>query len=273
MRNVLIVGATRGLGSSLAHQYAKQGMNVYCTARYSVPQSSVPNIHWISNIDITAEGAGRRISAQWSADGKIDLLIICSGYFATETLEHLDYEKEVAMYKTCAIGPTFLVQHLVHAGLLKTGSRVVLVGGESGSVSLRHESGPGGNYGGHGSKAALNMVGRLLSIDLKEKGIAVGIVHTGYLRKENHNGVFEVSGDKEGEFTVVYAREGKLANVRNLAVKPDEAALALRSWIDTFDMAKTGQLWSVRGPAGIKHLEDVLGKPVDALPTPMQLPW
>jgi len=56
------------------------------------------------------------------------------------------------------------------------------------------------------------------------------------------------------------------------AVKPDEAATALRAWIDTFDMSKTGQLWSVRGPVGIKTAEAVLG-PIDTLPTPLQLPW
>lgn len=206
MRNILIVGATRGLGHSLATQYAKQGMHVYATARYSIPQTPVPGIHWISNIDITSEGAGRRITAQWEEETKIDLLVICAGYFATETIDELNYEKEVTMYKTNVIGPTFLIQHLVNAGLLKKNSRVVLVGGESGSVTLRHEVEGGGNYGGHGSKAALNMVGKLLSIDLKPKDIAVAIVHTGYLRKEMADGFFE-SGQKGGKCSLDYAKQ------------------------------------------------------------------
>ena len=66
----------------------------------------------------------------------------------------------------------------------------MLVGDESGSVGLRHESGGGGDYGGRGSKAALNMVGKLLSIDLKERGIPVAVVHTGYLRKEYRDWFF-----------------------------------------------------------------------------------
>jgi NAD(P)-dependent dehydrogenase (short-subunit alcohol dehydrogenase family) len=188
MRNVLIVGATRGLGHSLASQYAKQGFVVYATARYSSPQMPEHGIHWISNIDITHEGAGRRIANLYEEGTKIDLLIICASYFAMETLEDPLWDKEVTMYKTCAIGPVFLIHHLVHAKLLKENSRVIVVGSEAGSVTLRQE---GGNYGGHGSKAALNMVGRLLSFDLKPLGIAVGIVHTGYLRKENKEGYFE----------------------------------------------------------------------------------
>ncbi|KAF2793144.1 oxidoreductase [Melanomma pulvis-pyrius CBS 109.77] len=252
MRNILIVGATQGLGHSLALQYAKAGFSVYATARYSVPQTATPNLHWISKIDITDQGAGRRIAAHWEEGTKIDLLVICAGYFATESLDELNYDKQVRMYKTVAIAPPFLIHHLVTAGLLKTNSKVVLVGSEGGSIGLRHEVGGGGNYGGHGSKAALNMVGKLLSIDLKPKGIVVGIVHTGYLRKENKDGFFEI-GDKH-------------------AVKPDEAAVALRTWVDTFDMEKAGQFWSVRGAADIKTAEAVLG-PLDTLPTPLELPW
>jgi NAD(P)-dependent dehydrogenase (short-subunit alcohol dehydrogenase family) len=60
----------------------------------------------------------------------------------------------------------------------------------------------GGNYGGHGSKAALNMTAKLLSIDLEKKGIAVSVVHTGYLRKQNPDGFFE-KGGPDGMFYVL----------------------------------------------------------------------
>ncbi|ORY15847.1 oxidoreductase [Clohesyomyces aquaticus] len=250
MRNILIIGATRGLGHSLALQYAKKGMVVYATARYSTPQTPSHGIHWIANVDVSHEGAGRRIAAHWEEETKIDLVVISATYFASETFEDLHWDKEVAMYKTVAIGPVFLIQHLVHSGLLKKNSRIVLVGSENGSIGLRHESGGAGNYGGHGSKAALNMVGKLLSIDLKPKEIPVAIVHTGYLRKENKEGFFEHGG----------------------VVKPDEAATALREWLESFDMSKTGEFWAVRGPADIKTAEVVLG-PLDTLPTPLQLPW
>lgn len=84
---------------------------------------------------------------------------------------------ECSRYTTSAIGPVFVVHHLVKGGLLAGGSKIILVSSESGSIKLRHESEGGGNYGHHASKSALNMVGRLLSLDLKEKDIAVGIVH------------------------------------------------------------------------------------------------
>lgn len=69
------------------------------------------------------------------------------------------------------------MHHLVKAGILAKGSKIILVSSESGSITLRHEKEGGGNYAHHASKSALNMVGKLLSLDLKDKGIAVGIVH------------------------------------------------------------------------------------------------
>ena len=97
---------------------------------------------------------------------------------------------------TSAVAPPFIVKELLAAGALKeNGGKVILIGSESGvsiqthsghmhliltfpqSVTLRHEKEGGGNYGHHASKAAVNMVGKLLALDLKDKGIAVGVIH------------------------------------------------------------------------------------------------
>jgi len=95
------------------------------------------------------------------------------------------------MYATCAIGPTILVTALANAGdaLLDAKSKVVFVSSESGSIALRHESEGGGNYGHHASKSALNMCAKLLSLDLKARGVSVGVVHPGFMRTDMTKGV------------------------------------------------------------------------------------
>lgn len=93
------------------------------------------------------------------------------------------------MYTTSSIAPVFVVHSLVHAGLLKSGSKIILVSSEAGSITLRHEKEGGGNYAHHASKAALNMAGKLLAIDLKEKGIIISIIHPGFMRTEMTKGV------------------------------------------------------------------------------------
>ncbi|KAI5204755.1 NAD(P)-binding protein [Aureobasidium subglaciale] len=254
MSTVLVVGATRGLGLELAKQYADRGNTVYGTARSSKPQDAPTTINWIDGIDVAEETAGAKLAK--SLDGqKLDVVILAAGYFGFETFDKLDFEKELLMYKTSAIGPVFIAQNLHKARLLLKGSKIIIVSSESGSIALRHESEGGGNYGHHASKAASNMVGKLLSLDLKEHGVAVGIVHPAFMRTEMTKGVgFDKYWDAGG------------------AVTPDVSAKSVIEFVDTFDISKTGQYWAPRGPGDIGTAEDVLG-PKDQLPTPLQLPW
>lgn len=118
--------------------------------------------------------------------------LITAGRFSTEDFSKEsgpNWDEEVTMYTTSSIAPVFLVHRLFHAGLLSKGSKVVLVSSESGSITLRHEQEGGGNYAHHASKAALNMTGKLLSLDMKDAGVVVSIVHPGFMRTEMTKGV------------------------------------------------------------------------------------
>lgn len=178
MAKVLVVGASRGLGASLVKQYAATSSQVFATSRSSSPPQSSEKITYIPKIDVASEDAGVQLVSHIKSH-KLDTVIVTAGYFATESFHSPNWEAQVKMYTTSSIGPVFIVHHLVEAGLVSQGSKIILVSSESGSITLRHESEGGGNYGHHASKSALNMVGKLLSLDLKEKGIAVGIVHPG----------------------------------------------------------------------------------------------
>ncbi|CAG8404335.1 unnamed protein product [Penicillium salamii] len=251
MTNILILGATRGLGASLRSLYStKPETHVFATSRSSRDPS--PGVTWLNGIDISQPDVGQKLVSQLPST-KISTAIITAGYFGFETFDSPDWEKQVQMYTTSAIGPVFVVHNLVKAGLLDQGSKVILVSSEGGSITLRHEKEGGGNFGHHASKAALNMVGKLLSFDLKPKGIAVGLVHPGFMRTEMTKSVgFDKYWDAGG------------------AVTPDQAAETLASFIDEFDINKTGEFWAPAGPRDIGTAEDVLGK---NLSTPLQLPW
>ncbi|OAL56252.1 NAD(P)-binding protein [Pyrenochaeta sp. DS3sAY3a] len=260
MSTILIVGATRGLGASLVQKYAENpSNNVLATARSSEPPSNTKNITYIPSIDLESPEAGK-VLLQFLDKHKIstlDIVIITAGYFATESLKEPSFSAQERMYRTCVIGPTILVTALANHSdsLLSSKSKVIFVSSESGSIALRHEKEGGGNYGHHASKTALNMSAKLLSLDLKERGVAVVAVHPGFMRTEMTRNVgFDKYWDDGG------------------AVTPDVAAESLVEWIETFDISKTGQYWAPRGPADIGTAEPVLG-PKDKLPTPLQLPW
>lgn len=189
MPNVLVVGATRGLGAEVAKHYAsKTDHNVTGTARSSPSKDLPGNITWISGIDIATPSAGSTLASSLSSR-KQDIVVVTAGFFPKETFEELDWEAELNTYKVCAMGPLFIVQALWKAGLLARGAKVVLVSSEAGSIGLRHESEGGAMYAHHGSKAALNMVGKLISMNLKDEGVAVGMVHPGFMRTEMTKGV------------------------------------------------------------------------------------
>ncbi len=151
----------------------------------------------------------------------LPILVLCTNYLCS-----------LMDQATSSISPPFIVHALTRAKRLVKGSKVVLVSSESGSITLRHEKEGGGNYAHHASKSALNMVGKLLSLDLKEKEIIIHMVHPGFMRTEMTKGVgFDKYWDDGG------------------AVTPDEAAKSLMEWTEKLDMSKTGEYWAPRGPS------------------------
>jgi NAD(P)-dependent dehydrogenase (short-subunit alcohol dehydrogenase family) len=143
-------------------------------------------------------------------------VIITAGYFVTESLAEPSFSAQERMYKTCAIGPTILVTALANDSktLLDSNSKVIFVSSESGSIALRHESEGGGNYGHHASKSALNMCTKLLSLDLRERGVAVAAVHPGFMRTEMTKGVgFDKFWDEGGGTFSFRIRERPIADV------------------------------------------------------------
>lgn len=76
------------------------------------------------------------------------------------------------------------------------------------------------------------MVGKLLSLDLKEHGVVVSIVHPGFMRTEMTKGVgFDKYWDEGG------------------AVTPEEAAETMVKWVEGLGMEKSGEYWAPRGPS------------------------
>jgi NAD(P)-dependent dehydrogenase (short-subunit alcohol dehydrogenase family) len=211
------------------------------------------------------------MSNEAGADG---VQYITAGFFATEQFDKgPNFEDEIRMYTTSAIAPVFIVHRLVHANLLGKGSKVILVTSESGSLTLRHKVEGGGNYGHHASKAAENMVGKLLSLDLNDKEIIVTMVHPGFMKTEMTKsvGFDEFYEDGGGVYSIRFFGPKRRQWLTFMtAVTPEEAAQTLSEFVDTLDMSKSGTYWAPRGAGDIGTAEKVLGKD---LPKPLELPW
>ncbi|KXS18033.1 oxidoreductase [Gonapodya prolifera JEL478] len=259
MPTILIIGASRGLGSSLVREYASRAdHSVLATVRGSPPSSdsSTAGVRYIPGIDLSSKDAAAHLVTALAALDvtRVDVVLLVAGVFTKETLDAPDWDAEVAMYTIGCIAPVFLVTALSRAGVVGEGTKVVLITSEAGSVTLRHEMEGGENYAHHGSKAAENMVGRLLAMDLKHKGVAVVMVHPGFMRTEMTRGVgYDKYWDSGG------------------AVEPSVAASHLADFVDKHvSMEISGEFWAPLGPKGIGTIDVTVGTD---LPTPCRLPW
>ena len=91
------------------------------------------------------------------------------------------------MIDICGIGPLRVVNALVNNNLIKKQSgKIAIITSQAGSIQWREDQNPNGdNYGHHSSRACTNMIGRLLSFELKKNlGISLVLLHPGFNRTD-----------------------------------------------------------------------------------------
>eukprot|EP01127_Copromyxa_protea_P022104 TRINITY_DN7797_c0_g1_i1.p2 TRINITY_DN7797_c0_g1~~TRINITY_DN7797_c0_g1_i1.p2 ORF type:complete len:271 (-),score=50.12 TRINITY_DN7797_c0_g1_i1:20-832(-) len=182
-KTVLVTGGNRGIGLKLAQELVLGGATVYITSRDPV---TLPDITTISGIDVSEDACGEKLVEKLNGT-KIDILINNAGYFyePLETLQKLNFKEEMKMIDICALGPLRVTSALSNAGLLPEGSKVAIISSQGGSISWRFTQNPEGHdYGHHMSKAAANMMGVLLSQELKPSRITVYLLHPGFNKTE-----------------------------------------------------------------------------------------
>jgi NAD(P)-dependent dehydrogenase (short-subunit alcohol dehydrogenase family) len=81
-----------------------------------------------------------------------------------------------SVFRTNAFGPLILTQALLSNLTAVPNSRIRNITSRAGSIA----DNTGGNfYAYRSSKAALNMIGKSMAVDLKEKGVLVAMLHPG----------------------------------------------------------------------------------------------
>lgn len=174
MAAILISGAARGIGLALTRCFAARGDRVIALCRKASPElAQIEGIRIIDDVDVTHAPAVQRLQALLDKQ-PLDIVIHNAGVMSDENLQAFDLERIRYQFEVNSLGPLRLTQALLSN--LRNGSKVVLITSRMGSIG---DNSSGGMYGYRMSKAALNMAGKSLAIDLKPLGIAVGIFHPG----------------------------------------------------------------------------------------------
>lgn len=182
---VLITGSNRGIGFELATQFAAQGWDVIATSRSPHDDTALQALAAENeNVDVEyldlADHAGIDALAEKLTGTAIDVLInnaATSGGVFTDQFGSLNYAAVSELFDVNAIGALKISEAFVGHVAASERKLIITLNGEGGSIGQTR----GGTYLFGASKAALNMVMRKLSTDMKERGITVGLVTPGFV--------------------------------------------------------------------------------------------
>lgn len=210
----VITGSNRGIGLELCRQLSAREEAVIAVCRQSSAELDGLPVQVESGIELGSEAAiallANRLAGQPLAG-----LILNAGILEADGLENLSSDSLLRQFQINAMAPLLLCRALL--AHLEPGAKVALITSRMGSLD---DNSSGGYYGYRMSKAALNMAGRSLAVDLRPRGIAVAVLHPGMVATR----MVGFSG-----------------------IPPEQAARGLLERIDALSLESSGRFWHANG--------------------------
>lgn len=184
MSKILVTGANRGIGLEFCRQLQARGDDVIAVCRQASPQLQQLGMRVLEGIDVSKVEDVARLSHQLPGE-QLDVVINNAGILVRDSLEHMDFEGIAKQFEVNAMAPLRVATGLL--GQLASGAKLITITSSMGSIA---ENTSGGYYGYRMSKAAVNMAMKSLSVDLKDRGISVLVLHPGYVATDmtSHQG-------------------------------------------------------------------------------------
>lgn len=190
-RNVLITGASRGLGLCFARKYLEEGDTVFAGARdINSPlllklHKAYPNTLFQIKLEVTDTDSIEQVAEiMKSRTDRLDIIINNAAIHndsSFEILENTDIDDCLQVYDVNSLGPLRVVKAFLPFIRKSQSAKIINISSESGSIST---CGREKEFDYCMSKAALNMGTRLLSNYLRKDNITVLAVHPGWMRTD-----------------------------------------------------------------------------------------
>lgn len=179
---VLVTGANRGIGLEYARQFAARGYTVIGTARDPADAKELSAVaKRVEQLDVTDAASVAALARR--LDGvAIDILVNNAGMFDRRdvTVDTVDFGIMERTFAVNTLGPLRVVQGLLPN--LRQGKRKVIVNMSSQLGSIENSNGRW--YAYRSSKAALNQVNKILSVELGPEGFICTVLHPGWVRTD-----------------------------------------------------------------------------------------
>jgi NAD(P)-dependent dehydrogenase (short-subunit alcohol dehydrogenase family) len=215
MATALVTGANRGIGLELCRLLHDRGDTVIAACRHASADLRALGVRVEADVDVASDASVSALAKRMQ-NTTIDLLVHSAGILTHETLDALDVDAIRRQLEVNALGPLRVTAALLPS--LARGAKVAILTSRMGSIA---DNTSGAYYGYRMSKAAVNMAGVSLARDLAPRGIAVALLHPGFVRTEMTGG--------------------------NGNVGPREAARDLVARIDALTPETSGTFWHASG--------------------------
>lgn len=212
---VVVSGASRGLGLEFSKQLIERGDTVIALCRTASDELRALDVRVEADVDVAQDSMVPNITQRLQGV-TVDVLIHNAGILRKDTLDGLDFDELRLQFEVNALGPLRLTRAVMPH--LAQGAKIAIVTSRMGSLA---DNSSGGYYGYRMSKAAVNMAGVSLARDLKSRGIAVALLHPGFVRTE--------MTDFQGN------------------VDPPEAVKGMLERIDALRLEHSGEFWHSNG--------------------------
>lgn len=186
MSNALITGANRGIGLELTRAYASRGVHVFATCRHPASAADLQDIAhhedgMVSVVELDVTEPASIVTAAVEVDHEpLDVLINNAGVNSPDHQSpfDMDFDGWAHAFAVNTMGPLRVIQEF--RPNLKAGRhpKVAIISSRMGSFS----GGSSGYLAYCSTKTAVNRVAQLISGDLVRQGIALTVLHPGWVR-------------------------------------------------------------------------------------------
>ena len=187
--NVLITGASRGIGLEMVKYGIEQNWRVFACCRHPQQAESLLSLAKLASGRVSVHVADMYELATIQAlsyelrNEAIDILINNAGIYGSDKNKfgHVDVQSWINTFQVNSIAPLKVTEALIEQVRMGEQKIIACMSSKMGSMA---DNGSGGSYIYRSSKAALNAVVKSIAVDFRSEGIKCVALHPGWVKTD-----------------------------------------------------------------------------------------